>query len=38
LLLGWMVRVCCQLPLLACLSPARTRFKEITNWAKIGFC
>jgi hypothetical protein len=20
------------------LSPARTRFKEITNWAKIGFC
>jgi hypothetical protein len=20
------------------LSPARTRFKEITHWAKIGFC
>jgi hypothetical protein len=20
------------------LVPARTRFKEITNWAKIGFC
>jgi hypothetical protein len=20
------------------LSPARTRFKEITNWVKIGFC
>jgi hypothetical protein len=20
------------------LSPARIRFKEITNWAKIGFC
>jgi hypothetical protein len=20
------------------LSPAMTRFKEITNWAKIGFC
>jgi hypothetical protein len=20
------------------LSPARTRFKEITNWTKIGFC
>jgi hypothetical protein len=20
------------------LSPVRTRFKEITHWAKIGFC
>ncbi|CAC9502025.1 hypothetical protein [uncultured Gammaproteobacteria bacterium] len=20
------------------LNPARKRFKEITNWAKIGFC